>query len=119
MISIFFQLFNKTIQAIPNEYRDQAIDNFAKEHGFDFSVEEFKHFTDMPENSDSKNYSPEARLSINKLERVFIWLSGVSPKILATCPESEQKKHAALAERFDSRPIGDCYRFVFALHLKL
>ncbi|MDD1623242.1 MAG: DUF4407 domain-containing protein [Methylococcaceae bacterium] len=92
----FFQLFNKTIQAIPNEYRDQAIDNFAKEHGFDFSVEEFKHFADMPENSDSKNYSPEARLSINKLERVFIWLSGVSPKILATCPESEQKKHAAL-----------------------
>ncbi|MGZ8955455.1 MAG: DUF4407 domain-containing protein, partial [Methylovulum sp.] len=92
----FFQLFNKTIQAIPNEYRDQAIDNFAKEHGFDFSVEEFKHFTDMPENSDSKNNSPEARLSINKLERLFIWLSGVSPKILATCPESEQKKHAAL-----------------------
>jgi len=92
----FFQLFNKTLQAIPNEYRDQAIDNFAKEHGFDFSVEEFKHFTDMPENSDSKNNSPEARLSINKLERVFIWLSGVSPKILATCPESEQKKHAAL-----------------------
>ena len=92
----FFQLFNKTLQAIPNEYRDQAIDNFAKEHGFDFSVEEFKHFADMPENSDSKNYSPEARLSINKLERVFIWLSGVSPKILATCPESEQKKHAAL-----------------------
>ncbi|MFA5921396.1 MAG: DUF4407 domain-containing protein [Methylococcaceae bacterium] len=92
----FFQLFNKTLQAIPNEYRDQAIDNFAKEHGFDFSVEEFKHFTDMPENSDSKNNSPEARLSINKLERLFIWLSGVSPKILATCPESEQKKHAAL-----------------------
>lgn len=33
---------------------------------------------------------------MNKLERFFIWLSGVSPKILASCPESEQKKHAAL-----------------------
>ena len=92
----FFQLFNKTLQAIPDEYRDQAIDNFAKEHGFDFSVEEFRHFTDTLENSNLKNNSPEAKLSVNKLESFFIWLSGVSPKILATCPESEQKKHAAL-----------------------
>ncbi|HEY5138621.1 MAG TPA: DUF4407 domain-containing protein, partial [Methylococcales bacterium] len=43
-----------------------------------------------------KNNSSEGELSVNKLERFFIWLSGVSPKILATCPESEQKKHAAL-----------------------
>jgi hypothetical protein len=92
----FFQLFNKTLQAIPDKYRDQAIDNFAKEHGFDFSVEEFKQFTDTLENSNLKNNSPEAKLSVNKLESFFIWLSGVSPKILATCPESEQKKHAAL-----------------------
>ena len=92
----FFQLFTKTLQAIPNEYRDQSIDNFAKEHGFDFSMEEFKHFTETLENSDVKNSLPEAKLSVNKLERLFIWLSGVSPKILATCPESEQKKHAAL-----------------------
>ena len=92
----FFQLFNKTLQAIPDKYRDQAIDNFAKEHGFDFSVEEFRHFTDTLENSNLKNNSPEAKLSVNKLESFFIWLSGVSPKILATCPESEQKKHAAL-----------------------
>ncbi|MDD1630207.1 MAG: DUF4407 domain-containing protein, partial [Methylococcaceae bacterium] len=48
------------------------------------------------ENSNLKNNSPEAKLSVNKLESFFIWLSGVSPKILATCPESEQKKHAAL-----------------------
>lgn len=92
----FFQLFNKTLQAIPNEYRDQTIDKFAKEHGFDFSMEEFKHFSGVLENSYFKNNSSEAKLSVNKLERVFIWLSGVSPKILATCPESEQKKHAAL-----------------------
>ncbi len=92
----FFQLFNKTLQATPDKYRDQAIVNFAKEHGFDFSVEEFKHFTDTLENSNLKNNSPEAMLSVNKLESFFIWLSGVSPKILATCPESEQKKHAAL-----------------------
>ncbi len=50
----------------------------------------------MPENSYLKNNASEAQLSVNKLERFFIWLSGVSPKILATCPESEQKKHAAL-----------------------
>lgn len=92
----FFQLFNKTLQAIPDKYRDQAIENFAKEQGFDFSVEEFSHFTDTLENSNLKNNSPEAKLSVNKLESFFIWLSGVSPKILATCPESEQKKHAAL-----------------------
>ena len=92
----FFQLFNKTLQAIPDKYRDQAIENFAKGQGFDFSVEEFSHFTDTLENSNLKNNSPEAKLSVNKLESFFIWLSGVSPKILATCPESEQKKHAAL-----------------------
>lgn len=92
----FFQLFNKTLQAIPDKYRDQAIDNFAKEHGFDFSVEEFSHFTDTLKNSNLKKNSTEAKLSVNKLESFFIWLSGVSPKILATCPESEQKKHAAL-----------------------
>ena len=92
----FFQLFTKTLQAIPNEYRDQTIDNFAKEHGFDFSMEEFQNFTETLENSNVKNSLPEAKLSVNKLERLFIWLSGVSPKILATCPESEQKKHAAL-----------------------
>ena len=92
----FFQLFNKTLQAIPDKYRDQAIENFAKGQGFDFSVEEFRHFTDTLENSNLKNNSPEAKLSVNKLESFFIWLSGVSPKILATCPESEQKKHAAL-----------------------
>ncbi len=92
----FFQLFTKALQAIPNEYRDQTLDNFAKEHGFDFSMDEFKHFTETLENSDVNNNLPEAKLSVNKLERLFIWLSGVSPKILATCPESEQKKHAAL-----------------------
>ncbi len=35
-------------------------------------------------------------LSVSGLEKFFIWLSGVSPKILATCPESEQKRQAAL-----------------------
>lgn len=94
--SDFFQLFTKTLQAVPDKYRDKIIENFAKEQGFDFSIEEFKNFTGAFENSDSKNNSPEAKLSVNKLERFFIWLSGVSPKILATCPESEQKKHAAL-----------------------
>ena len=94
--SDFFQLFNKILLASSNEYRDQAIDNFAKEHGFDFSVAEFRHFTDASGISDIKNNSPEAMLSVNRLEIFFIWLSGVSPKILATCPESEQKKHAAL-----------------------
>jgi hypothetical protein len=49
----------------------------------------------MP-SGEAKNNPPEGELSVNKLERFFIWLSGVSPKILATCPESEQKKHAAL-----------------------
>jgi len=92
----FFRLFNKTLQAIPDEYRDQAIANFAKEQGFDFSVEEFKHFSDTLDNTDLKNNLPEAKFSVNKLERFFIWLSGVSPRILRTCPESEQKKHAAL-----------------------
>ena len=92
----FFQLFTKTLQALPNEYRDQTIDNFAKEQGFDFSMEEFRRFTGVLENSDVRNNVTEAKLSVNKLERLFIWLSGVSPKILATCPESEQKKHAAL-----------------------
>lgn len=37
-----------------------------------------------------------ATLSLNRLERGLLWLSGASPAILATCPESEQKKHAAL-----------------------
>ncbi|MEY3287775.1 MAG: hypothetical protein RLZZ419_17 [Pseudomonadota bacterium] len=92
----FFQLFTKTLQAIPNEYRDQTIHNFAKEQGFDVSMEECKHFAWVLENADLKNNSPEAKLSVNKLEIFFIWLSGVSPRILATCPESEQKKHAAL-----------------------
>ena len=94
--SDFFQLFTKTLQVVPDKYRDQAIDNFAKEQGFDFSVEEFKNFTGSFENSELNINSPEAMLSVNKLEKFFIWLSGVSPKILATCPESEQKKHAAL-----------------------
>ena len=92
----FFQLFNEALLAIPDENRDQAIDRFAKDHGFDFSVEEFRHFTNAPEIPNLNNDLPEAKLSVNTLERFFIWLSGVSPKILATCPESEQKKHAAL-----------------------
>ncbi len=80
----FFQLFAKAMESIPNDCRDQAIYNFAREQGFEVSME------------DLKNNSPKAGLSVNKLERLFIWLSGVSPSILATCPESEQKKHAAL-----------------------
>ena len=92
----FFQLFINHLQTVPSYYRDQTIHNFAKEHGFNFSIEEFKHFTDAFESSEVTNNSPEANLSVNKLETFFIWLSGVSPKILATCPESEQKKHAAL-----------------------
>ena len=92
----FFQLFINHLQTVSSDYRDQTIHNFAKEHGFNFSIEEFRHFTDTFENSEVTNNSPEAKLSVNKLETFFIWLSGVSPKILATCPESEQKKHAAL-----------------------
>lgn len=92
----FFQLFNKTLLAIPDENRDQAIDRFAKEQGFNFSITEFRQFTNAPEITNLNNDLPEAKLSVNTLERFFIWLSGVSPKILATCPESEQKKHAAL-----------------------
>ena len=83
----FFQLFVKAIESTPPEYRDQAINNFVKAQGFDFSIEEFNDVVGVLENS--------AR-SVNKLERFFIWLSGVSPRILAGCPESEQKKHAAL-----------------------
>ncbi len=45
---------------------------------------------------DSHANAQTAQLSLNKLERFFVWLSGASPKILANCPESEQKKHAAL-----------------------
>ena len=92
----FFQLFINHLQTVTSDYRDEAIHNFAKEHGFTFSMEEFRHFTDTFKNSEVTNNSPEAKLSVNKLETFFIWLSGVSPKILATCPESEQKKHAAL-----------------------
>lgn len=92
----FSQLFNKTLQSIPRDRRDQAIDDFAKEQGFHFSMEEFKHFTAASEKPELSHNSPEDTLSVNRLERFFIWLSGVSPKILATCPESEQKKHAAL-----------------------
>jgi hypothetical protein len=92
----FFQLFINHLQTVTSDYRDEAIHDFAKEHGFTFSMEEFRHFTDTFKNSEVTNNSPEAKLSVNKLETFFIWLSGVSPKILATCPESEQKKHAAL-----------------------
>ena len=94
--SDFFKHFAKAIDTIPNEYKEQAVYNFAKEQGFDCSREEIKHFNGIFENSELKHYSPEAKLSVNKIEMLFIWLSGVSPKILATCPESEQKKHAAL-----------------------
>jgi hypothetical protein len=92
----FFQLFTKTLQAIPNDYRKQIIYDFAKEQGFDVSMEECKYLAGVLEHSDLRHNSSEAKLSVNKLERLFIWLSGVSPGILATCPESEQKKHAAL-----------------------
>ncbi|WP_262965180.1 DUF4407 domain-containing protein [Methylobacter psychrophilus] len=92
----FFQLFTKTLQAIPNDYQEQIIYDFAKEQGFDVSMEECKYLAGVLEHSDLRNNSSEAKLSVNKLERLFIWLSGVSPGILATCPESEQKKHAAL-----------------------
>ncbi|UOA07089.1 DUF4407 domain-containing protein [Methylobacter sp. S3L5C] len=92
----FFQLFTNTLQAIPNDYREQIIHDFAKEQGFDVSMAECKHLVGVLEHSDLRNNSSEAKLSVNKLERLFIWLSGVSPGILATCPESEQKKHAAL-----------------------
>jgi hypothetical protein len=94
--SDFFKHFAKAIDTIPNEYKEQAVYNFAKEQGFHCSREEIKHFNGIFENSELKHYSPEAKLSVNKIEMLFIWLSGVSPKILATCPESEQKKHAAL-----------------------
>jgi hypothetical protein len=92
----FFKLFAKAIDTIPYEYKEQAVYNFAKEQGFDCSREEINQFNGMYEILELKRYSPEAKLAVNKLEMLFIWLSGVSPKILATCPESEQKKHAAL-----------------------
>lgn len=123
----FFLLLDSALQSVDNENRDQAVVKFAKEHGFDFSLQEYKKFTGGHENSDlnpksptisiqksefvekpefeekSKVFEPktipnasEPKLLTNKLELIFIWLSGASPKILATCPESEQKKHAAL-----------------------
>ncbi len=51
----FFHLFVKALESIPNDYRDQAIYTFAREQGFDVSLEDLKHNL------------PKARLSVNKL----------------------------------------------------
>ena len=118
--SDFFQLFTKTLQAVPDKYRDQIIDNFAKEQGFDFSIEEFKNFTGAFENSDLKNNSPEAKLSVNKLERVFYLAIRCQSKNPGDLPGIRTKETCRTRRNcFNSCLISDCYLFVFALHLKL
>ncbi len=98
--SKFFELLQQTMHKTADFERDQAIVEFARKHGFSFSAQELEYFfneTSLMNSLKSNNfYTAESTLSMNKLEQLFIWLSGVSPKILATCPESEQKKHAAL-----------------------
>lgn len=39
---------------------------------------------------------PKPKLSVGPLEKFFIWLAGASPIILASCPDSEQRKQAAV-----------------------
>ena len=59
----FFQLFNKTLLSVPDEKNDQAIVQFAKELGFNFSVEEFRRFINTPEFSEFKNNLHRARVT--------------------------------------------------------
>lgn len=108
--SEFFELFNAALQNSAQQDRDRAIVQFAKEQGFHFELAEFlpltEAFDNIPRPLDKRanihqtntlqKTAQQPVLSVNKLEQFFIWLSGSSPRILATCPESEQKKHAAL-----------------------
>ena len=85
----FFQLFDEALR----NGGPPAVMAFARSHGFDFSVEEYLMFNNGGNGSAKDTV---ARLSVGGLERLFIWLAGASPKILASCPESEQKRQASL-----------------------
>lgn len=95
----FLEQLEKFLQGTAAELQELAIYKFAKQHGFDFSIAEYNSLVGLQPKTnigiDTFAYN-EHKLSVNALERFFIWLSGSSPKILASCPESEQKKHAAL-----------------------
>ena len=107
----FFKSLDAQLQASAQEQLAHNLQQFAVQHGYDFSATEYQTLLSNPTtieptldlqkaqvapNNSSAMPHAEPQLSVNQLERFFIWLSGASPKILATCPESEQKKHAAL-----------------------
>lgn len=116
----FSQKFSQTLFSNSEKNQLDNVTQLVKEQGFDIAPEEltlvisaFKHLKSSPNFFTqfkvplvslppiASQYSPfvfpqETKLSNNRLDRLFIWLSGASPSILATCPESEQRKHTAL-----------------------
>lgn len=85
----FFQLFDEALR----NGGPPSVVAFARSHGFEFSLEDYLMFNNGVNGSTQNTV---ARLSVGVLERLFIWLAGASPKILASCPESEQKRQASL-----------------------
>jgi len=69
---------------------DHAVVEFASSHCFDFTLEEYRLL------STGNNQEYNQPLTVGIIDRVFIGLSGASPQILGTCPESEQKRQATL-----------------------
>lgn len=88
--------------------RKHKISEFAELNGFSFSTEELlKFLSGVRDISDGKNSSSISKSPLksllntsppkdNRPQSFFIWLSGASPEILATCPESETKWQSAL-----------------------
>lgn len=93
--SDFYTQLEQYLQQKPTEQQELGLYEFAQQHGYTFSLDEYKTLLALQPQADSLS-SNAPRLTVNKLERAFIALSGSSPRILASCPESEQKKHAAL-----------------------
>lgn len=93
------EAYQHALQGIAEEQQERATLRFARQQGFEFSRVELrvaKRKAQTDKGFTTQRAVQQPALSVNSLERFFIWLSGASPKILATCPDSEQKKHAAL-----------------------
>jgi len=119
---VFSGFANQFLGESSDGSRKHKISEFAKLNGFNFSTEELLRYSGAAHNISDENKSSaisESPLKSmlkssvisgssltgqlnashsenNRLQSFFIWLSGASPAILATCPESETKWQAAL-----------------------